>query len=71
MGALVLTRLMYAFQDSSDGNTTVSVLAFRPRLEDIGKRLICRVTNTLMEEASIADRMDLKIDCELYCFSSG
>ncbi len=52
------------FQDSYDGNSTVSVLTLRPRLEDVGKRLSCVASNSLMRGASMEDEITLRIDCE-------
>lgn len=48
--------------DSSDGNTSVSILSFLPRLEDIGKILMCKATNALIEQSTLSDHMELEID---------
>ncbi len=49
---------------SDGGNSTVSVLTLRPRLEDAGKRLSCVATNDLIAGASIEDEITLRIYCE-------
>ena len=51
-------------QASSDGNATVSILAFQPRMEHIGKRLLCKASNPLIKQSEIIDGMKLKIDCK-------
>ena len=52
------------FQASSDGNTTVSILAFRPKMENIGKVLVCKASNPLIKQSEIMDDMKLRIDCK-------
>ena len=54
----------FFFQDAFDGNSTVSVLTLRPRLEDVGKRLSCVATNAHIKGASMQDEITLRIDCE-------
>ena len=51
---------------SSDGNATVSILSFRPKMEHIGKSLVCKATNPLISQSDLFDNMDLNIDCK-YC----
>ena len=64
-------RLMYLqwiqlnLQDSIDGNSTISLLKFRPRIDDIGRTLTCKAANPLMEDrGKLSDNMELKIDCK-------
>ena len=62
--------MMHTFilQASSDGNATVSILAFQPKMEHIGKRLLCKASNPLIKQSEIIDGMKLKIDCKYkYC----
>lgn len=50
-------------ETTPDGNTTVSVLAFTPEMEDIGKKLQCRAENRVMADAEpIVDEIRLRID---------
>ena len=51
-------------QASSDGNATVSILSFRPRMEHIHETLSCRATNPLIPDIVLEDSMDLHIDCK-------
>ena len=51
-------------QASSDGNATVSILAFPPKMEHIGKRLLCKASNPLIKQSEIMDGMKLNIDCK-------
>ena len=60
---------IFSFQASSDGNATVSILAFPPKMEHIGKRLLCKASNPLIKQSEIMDGMKLNIDCKYcYCF---
>ena len=61
---LVANLIWYSFQKSSDGNTTVSILSFWPKMEHIGKDLMCKAANPLISQSDIADKMKLKIDCK-------
>jgi hypothetical protein len=57
-------------QASSDGNATVSILAFQPKMEHIGKRLVCKASNPLIKQSEIMDGMKLKVDCKYKYFSN-
>ena len=61
---------LYCLQSSNDGNSTISVLNLVPRMEDLGGQLACRASNPLIEQSTIQDKINLKIDCE-YRISSG
>ena len=51
-------------QASSDGNATVSILSLRPKMDHIGKSLVCKATNPLISGSDLFDNMDLSIDCK-------
>ena len=55
---------MIFFKASSDGNATVSILSFRPKMDHIGKSLVCKATNPLITQSDLFDSMDLNIDCK-------
>ena len=59
---------IFCLQASSDGNATVSILAFPPKMEHIGKRVLCKASNPLIKQSEIMDEMKLNIDCK-YCYS--
>ena len=63
---LLRTKLLdlLSFQASSDGNATVSILAYQPKMQHIGKRLACRASNPLIKQSEIMDGMKLNIDCK-------
>jgi hypothetical protein len=42
----------------------VSILSFRPKMDHIGKNLVCKATNPLIAESDLFDNMDLRIDCK-------
>ena len=68
MHKTVIFTIFFCFQASSDGNATVSILAFPPRMDHIGKRLICKASNPLIKQSEIMDGMKLKIDCKFSYF---
>ena len=65
---LILFSFFFFFFEkaSSDGNATVSILSFRPKMDNIGKSLVCKATNPLITQSDLFDSMDLNIDCK-YC----
>lgn len=56
------------FQDSEDGNVTISTLNFTPKREDNGRMLTCRARNVHVDGEHIETAIQLDVHCESFSY---
>lgn len=62
---LSLMKLNLHLQSLTEGNMTdVSIISFRPLVEDDGRYLTCRAENPALGNSAIEDKWRLNVQCE-------
>ena len=66
-GLLFLMRFNLHLQSLTEGNMTdVSIISFKPQVEDDGRYLTCRAENPSIGNSAIEDKWHLTVHCEYW-----